>query len=318
VDRDFRSLHKIVGTRGGGFVIDHVVDLTRASIVELSAQLLLRVSWLIIRRSVGQELGETELSKRVCAFFVQRLGQWVDGLLPQGARRSPLLRGEVKVYTELCRSRRRRFSDWVKLHPSQLALFLKQVPVGADLEALTASPGQVWNAFHLGRHANGQSLPVGLASRLPGQGYNAIPAHWLVTGVVNGFPEPFAMPVASYSQDLYSVKVKNGSDPAFPILEVMPNGEVGMDAEAQVGLGGLPQVGGGQPQGGQPGGGQVEEAREVLFEPPRPAVSSYFLLFIFCVCLFYILVTDCVFFVCCFSCRPLRLSPPLSVRDSSG
>ena len=292
VDRDFRSLHKVVGARGGGFIIEHVVDLTRASILELSAQLLLRVSWLIIRRLVEQELKEADLSQRVCALFVQKLGQWVDGLLPQGTLRSPLLRGDKKVFTELCRSRRRRFGDWVRLHPSQLALFLKQVPVGADLEALTASPGQVWNAFNLGRHANGQSLPRGLASRLPGQGYSAIPVHWLVTGVVDGFPRPFTVPVDNYSQDLYSVKVKNGSEPAFPILEMMPAGpgEVAMDAEAQVGLGGLPQVGGGQPQGDQPGGGQVEQAREVQIGSPRPAVSSIFLLFIYCFCLCFILV----------------------------
>jgi len=124
------------------------------------------------------------------------LGQWVNGLLPEGARRSPLLRGEKKVFTELCCTRWRWFTDWVKLHPSQLALFLKQFPFGADLEALTASPGQVWNAFNPRRHANGQCLPAGLAFRWPEQGYNAIPAHWLVTGVVDGFPEPFTVPVA--------------------------------------------------------------------------------------------------------------------------
>ena len=165
-----------------------------------------------------QELKEAELSQRVFALFVRKLGQWVDGLLPQGTLRSPLLRGEKKVFTELCRNRRKRVGDWAKLHPSQLAFFLKQVPVGADLEVLTASPGQVWNAFNLGRHANGQYLPRGLAFRLPGQGYNTIPAHWLVTGVVDGFPRPFTVPVENYRKDLYSVKIKNGSDPAFTIL----------------------------------------------------------------------------------------------------
>ena len=40
VDLDIRSLYKIESARGGGFIIEHVVDFTTASIVELLAQLL--------------------------------------------------------------------------------------------------------------------------------------------------------------------------------------------------------------------------------------------------------------------------------------
>jgi len=45
-----------------------------------------------------------------------------------------------------------------ELQPSQLSLYLKKVPVGADLEALMTSPGQVWNSFSLRLHASGIAL----------------------------------------------------------------------------------------------------------------------------------------------------------------